>query len=121
MSSRTASTHSSFAIASLGKEDLRGTGSVSQEEQRLAGAVWALTRWAIERSQGPDAGLKHWLHPWSLQSELRDFVSGCSLPVAWKVADAVWDWAADQPAERAWLACSIDGPWLHGHPVPQFV
>jgi len=110
----------SISIASVGKEDAGGAGSVSQKEQRLAGVVWALTRWAIERSQGPDAGLKHWLHPWFLENELRDFVSSCSLSVAWRLADAVWDWAAEQPAERAWLASSIDGPWLRGHLVPRY-
>lgn len=104
----------SLTIASIDEEDDEGARSGGQQEHRLAEAVWTLARWAVERSQDPDAGVTYWFPTRSMQNWLREFLSNCSLSVAWKVADAVWDWAAERPAERAWLASSIDGPWLRG-------
>lgn len=101
----------SFAIARSGDE-AEGRGlSASEQEQGLAASVWALTRWAIERPPA-NVSLSNPVPIWRIRNALRDFLSSCSTSVAWKVADAAWDWAAERPAERLWLAHLVDGPWL---------
>lgn len=102
----------SLAIEEHADRDAEGARSASDEEERLAMAVWKLTLWAIERSDAQDAKLRFRFQKWSLREKLQDFVSNCSLSVAWKVVDEIWDWAAVLPAERDWLARAVDGPWL---------